>query len=124
VRGRAVEEAGTVEEPNRRRRAGKQDDQLARAIAALNRRPQTAQHQHEPQHEPDEEGDLPGAAEVEILVALMTKPEAGAEAEVALHGQPLAGQRAEHDDDQRTEQHVHAQALILGLASADGWRQE
>ena len=43
---------------------------------------------------------------------------------MALHRQPLAGQRAEHDDDQRAEQHMHAQALVLGLATAHGRSQE
>jgi hypothetical protein len=48
---------------------------------ALQRRPQAAQHQRQPQHQADEQRDLPGAAEVDVLVALVAEPEAGVEAE-------------------------------------------
>ena len=83
-----------------------------------------AQHQDEPQHEPGEEGDLPGAAEVHVLVALVAEPEARVEAELLVDGQPLAGERPDHDEEQRAEQDVHAQTLEPRLAPADGRRQE
>ena len=66
---------------------------------ALQRGPQRAADQHQPQQQADEQEDLPEAADVGVLPALVAEPEVVREAELLHHREPLPGERADDDDD-------------------------
>ena len=72
-----------------------------------------APHQQQPEEQADEQQDLPDAAEVDVLVALWPNQNQQV-AELLLDAQPLAGQRADDDDEQRAEQHVDAERWHFG----------
>ena len=120
----AEEEAGGVHQADRRGRAREHQHQRAPGVAAPERRPEGAHHQGQPEDQPDEQADLPEAAEVDVLIALLAEPEAGVEAQALVDRQPLAGQRAGDDDQKGAEQDVDAEALEARLAATDRRRQE
>ena len=86
---------------------------------AHDRRPQRAADQGQPQQQADEQEDLPEAADVDVFPALVAEPEVVLQAQLLHHREPLAGERADHDDQQAGEQEVHAQALELRLMPGD-----
>ena len=83
------------------------------------RRPQRAADQRQPDAQADEQEDLPEAAEVDVFPALVAEPEVLRQAELLHHRQPLAGERADDDDEEADEQDVDAEALVLRLVSGD-----
>ena len=115
---------GAVHEADRGRGAGEHQHQRAAVVAAPQRRPEAAQHEPEPQHEPGEQTDLPGAAEVDVLVALVPEPERQPERQLLVDREVLARQRSRDDQQQRAEQHVDSQPLEARLAPADHGGQE
>ena len=78
-----------------------------------------AHHQHQPDDHADDEQDLPHAAELDVLVALVSEQEAVA-AERAHDRQVRAGQRAEHDHHHGDEQAPHQLALCFGSRPTKG----
>ncbi len=118
----AEEERGQVEERDRRRRVEEERGQLG-ALAVADRRPQRPVHEHEPAREADRQQELPEAAEVQVLRALVAEPEPQA-AEAVVEAQPLAAEAAEDDDGEGREQREHTRALPAGLGAADDRREE
>ncbi|MPM33623.1 hypothetical protein SDC9_80200 [bioreactor metagenome] len=86
------------------------------------RRPHPAGDQEEPEEQADEQADLPDPGQVEVLLAGGAEPPVDRQtvAHVAHDRQPLADHGAGHHDDERPEQHVDAEPLVLRLATADG----
>ena len=76
-----------------------------------------APHQPQPEGESDEQQDLPEPSQVHVFVALRSQPEPQV-AELLLDAQPLAGERSDHDGDDRDEQHVHAESLTFRFGAA------
>ena len=107
-------QAGAVEQGDGAGRDGQQRHQLFLLSLLSQRRSQNANHQKQPQQQADEQGDLPGPAQVDVFVALMTEIERQRVRHLVLNAQPFAGQRADHHDQQRQEQDIHPQALPLG----------
>ena len=62
--------------------AREERDQLALGVRLGEGRPDAAHHQGQPDEQAGEQEDLPEAAQVDVLVALVTEPEAHVEAEV------------------------------------------
>src|SRR6185312_9084986 len=76
VRRPVVEQGRQVEYRDRRR--GDQEEHHERsALPVTQDRPYAAPQQDEPEHQPEREQDLPGAADLEILPALIAEPPPG-----------------------------------------------
>ena len=71
VRARRVEEADRVEERDRDRGVEEQVREAALVTLGLQRRLDARGHEDEPEHHPGDERDLPDAAELDVLVALV-----------------------------------------------------
>ena len=69
---------------------------------AAQHRPQRAADQAQPQQQADEQIPLPEAADVGVFPALVAEPEVVLQAELLHHRDPLAGERADDDDEQAT----------------------
>ena len=82
-------------------------------------RPQNSNHQEQPEQQADEQGDLPGSPQVDVLVALMAEVERNRIGHLVVNAQPFAGQRTDHDEQQRQKQDIDAQALSLRFLLAD-----
>ncbi|MNS56322.1 hypothetical protein D3C72_891780 [compost metagenome] len=109
---------GGVEERDGRRRQQEQPQQVLRLGGLLEGRPHGPDHQAQPEEQAHEQKHLPEAAQIDVLVALVAEPEVGRVGQALLgDGEPLAGHRARHDDQQTHEEEVHAQALELGLVA-------
>ena len=119
IRVPPVAERGPVEQGDGG--GGDQEHHQERTLLArlAQRRQNRAHHQRQPEEQPDEQRDLPEPAEVDVLVAAVAEVEPrGAGAEHLLHAQPLAGHRADDDEQERAEQDVDAEALPLRLVAA------
>ena len=91
------------------------DDRLGIRRRPAQDRPQRAADQRQPQQQADEQEPLPEAAHVGVFPALVAEPEVVLQPELLHHRQPLAGERADHDDQQADEQEVDAEPLELRL---------
>ena len=113
--------AGAVEQADARRWTGTAAPtiDLASRRRPRERRPQRAADQRQPQQQADEQEPLPEAADVGVFPALVAEPEVVVEAELLHHRQPLAGERADDDDEQADEQEVDAEALEFRLVPRD-----
>src|SRR5690606_37132705 len=101
-------------------RDDEEDEQRSLDVRPHERGPERADHQEEPEEESDEQRDLPGPSEVDVLVAAVPEPEpGGAVTEVLEDAEPLSDERADDDDEERSEEHVDAEALPFRLATAD-----
>src|SRR5262249_13165745 len=78
-----------------------------------------AKHQREPDQQSEEQPRLPHAPEIEILPALMSPVEGRDIGKPSVDAQVLARERANDDDEERGEEHVHAEPLSLWLGAAD-----
>src|SRR5690606_4597840 len=124
VRTLAIEQAGTVEQADRHNGTGEQGQQVLVAFLP-ERRQNAAQHQQQPEGQAQELDDLPYAAELDVLVTLVAKPEIEVFRHDLLDGEVVADIRAHHQYDQRPEQDIDAQLLILGVfAAVDDRHQE
>ncbi|MCY1346819.1 hypothetical protein D9M69_329150 [compost metagenome] len=121
---RAVEQAGAVEQADGHDRRGEQRQQVLVARLAQGGN-HAAQHQHQPEGHAEELADLPQAAKVDVLVALVAEPEVQLRRHHLGDRQVVAGVRADHHHDQRPEQDVDAELLVFRvLAAVDQRRQE
>ena len=82
---------------------------------------QAAEEDHDPQAEPDDQQDLPEAAQVEVLEALVAEDRA---LEPVVDVGELADQAAEDHDRQRSEQDERELALAARFSAGDHRRQE
>ena len=112
-------QACAVEQADRHRRQEQQRDDRPAFAPAAHGRPQRAADEHEPEQQPDEQEPLPEAADVGVFPALVAEPEVAIQAELLHHREPLAGERADHDDQQADPQQVDAEALELRLVPGD-----
>ena len=123
MRARPVQETGAVEQPDRDDRHRQQTDQPPRL-----RPPKSGQdrahHQEQPKQEADEQRELPDAPQLDVLVALVSQPEACVQAELLVDRQEFTGQRSNHHDEERTEQDVDAKALVGRFLAPDDGRKE
>ena len=71
VRARRVEEADRVEQRDRDRGVEEQVGEAALVLLGRERRLHRAVHEAEPEQHPTDEADLPDAAELDVLVALV-----------------------------------------------------
>ena len=111
----APHQAGAVEQGDRDGRQEQQADDRRHLVLALERRPQGAAHQQQPQQQADEQEGLPETADVDVFPALVAEPEVVLQVHLLHHREPLADERADHDDQQADEQEVDAGALVLGF---------
>ena len=110
---RAVEEAD---------RAGGKHEEVQQGCDArrcLEGRTSGANHQEEPDQQSNEQQNLPAAAQIDILVALMSPKERVGVGELVLDAHPFAGQRSHDNEEQGAEQHMDAKCLELRFLSAD-----
>ena len=98
--------------------------QMAIRARVLDCRPERAAHKEEPDEQADEQEDLPEPSEVDVFIALMAEPEVGDEPELLLDAEPFAGQRADDDDEQASEQEIDAKALAFRFIARNGRRDE
>jgi len=110
-------EPGTEEESDAYDGQEQEAHDRARFAAAPESRPQRTADEREPQHQADEEEPLPEAADVGVLPALVAEPEVELEVELLHHGEPLAREGTDRDDDQADEQEHDAGALEARLVS-------
>ncbi|CAM5637632.1 hypothetical protein RLIN73S_04754 [Rhodanobacter lindaniclasticus] len=115
----APHQAGAVEQADRHGGQEQQADDRGAFLLAVHRRPQRAADQEQPQHQADEQEDLPEAAQVDVLPTLVAEPEVLRQIHLVHHRQPLAGERADHDDQQAHPQEVHPEPLELRLVTGD-----
>jgi hypothetical protein len=115
----APHQARAVEHADRDRRQEEQADDRTHLVAPRHRGPQGASHEGQPQDQAHEQEDLPEAADVGVFPALVSEPEVLFQAQLLHHREPLAGEGADHDDQQADEQHVHAQSLELRFMARD-----
>ena len=115
VRVFAPHEARAIKQPDAHGGGEQQCDDGFGFSARLHGGPQRATHQRQPDPQSREQEDLPETAEVHIFPALVTEPEITGETQLLHHGQPLAGEGADHDDQQAGEQHVDAEPLEFRL---------
>ena len=87
------------------------------AFGIVPRRRHVAPQQDEPEDEADGEQDLPGAAELEILPALVAEPEPRLAQQLGDAG-PFAEQAADRDEDDGAEQKMDGGALPGRLVAA------
>ena len=66
----------------------------------------------------DEERQLPDTAKLDVLIALVAEPPVQVRGHPALQRHELATEGTDHHDDQRPEEHVHTQLLVLGILAA------
>src|SRR5690606_30914569 len=119
VAARGEEEAGAVHEADGDGAGDEQPDDVGGLAHTAPGRPERADHQHEPEEQAAEEGDLKGAAEFDVFVALVPEPEAGVEAEALLDARPLTREAADDDHDQGAEQGEDTGALVTRFVPAD-----
>ncbi len=115
----AVHQAGGVEKRDRDTREQEHQQQRVALVSFQERRLQSAPHQPQPESKSAEQQNLPEAAQVHVLVTLRAEPEPQV-AELVFNAHPLAGERTNHDENQRAEQNVDAQPLALRFNPADG----
>ncbi len=127
----AIEQAGAVEQADGADRCGQQREQVLVFTLAIRRALEQggqhpAQHQHQPQQDADPLEDLPQAAQVHVLVALVAQPEVPLGRQLLRNGQVVAGEGADAHRHQRPEKHVHAQLLKLRVFAAvdDGGEEQ
>ena len=117
-------QAGDVEQRDRRRGEQEQPQQVPVRVRLPEGRPHRPGHHRQPEEQADRQEELPEPAEVDVLVTLVAEPEVGHVAQPLLDREPLAGHRADDDDQQADEQEVDAQPLELRLVARDGRRHE
>src|SRR4051812_47427734 len=110
-------ERARIETADARGRQEHHGDEAACFRRTLERGPQRTAHEQQPEQQADEEEHLPYAAHARELEPLVAEPEAEIEALLLQRSEPTACGRANHDGDQRPEQHVHAELLQLRLMS-------
>ena len=110
----AVQEAGHVEQRDGDRAVQEHVREPAAVLFRQKRRADGAHDQHQPDDHPGDEEDLPDAAQLDVLVALVSEEEA-VRAEASLDGQPCSGKRTQDDDHHRHEQKDRQRPLPLRL---------
>ena len=113
-----VHQSGCIEERNRDAGDEKQHQQRAGLRSCDKRRLERATISTQPKHESDKEQNLPEATKIDVFVTLAAEPEPQV-AKPLLDAQPLAGQRTANNENQRGEEYVHAEPLILRFVAAD-----
>ena len=117
VRALAPDERRRVERADARGRQEHHRDQAARLRGPLQCRPQRAAEQRQPEQQADEQQHLPDAAHAREFEALVADPEAEIDALLLQRAEPAERGRADDDRDQRPEQDVHAELLMLRLVA-------
>jgi hypothetical protein len=75
-------------------------------------------HQGEPDQQSDEQQNLPRAPQIHVLIALVAPEKRVGIAQLVHDAEPLAGHGTGDDQQQGSEQHIHAEALKFRLISA------
>src|SRR5262249_22393947 len=120
----AISEATSIEQTDCHRRDAKQTQQ-ALVIATTNRRTDRAQHQHYPEQKTAEQRDLPDAAQIYELVALMAEPEAHTRRQCMRDRKIVTNEGAGDHRDESPEENIDPELLISGVdATIDDGRQK
>ena len=115
VRPRRVGEPDRVEHRDRDRGVEEQVREPAAVLLRRERRLHRPVDEDEPEQHPGDEPELPDAPELDVLVALVPDEPAVRAGELPLHAEVGAGERADHDDDERAEEREDEGALPLRL---------
>ena len=117
VRVLTVDQCRGIEDADGSSSHGEQDQQALVARSAQGQ-VDAAHHQHQPEDQADEERQLPDAAKLDVLIALVAEPPVQVRGHPALQRHELATEGTDHHDDQCPEEHVHTQLLVLGILAA------
>ena len=126
VRGAVKEHGRQIKHRNRQRCTQKKQGNFAPLWVAQSRA-QGPHQQAKPEQQRHGQQHLPAAAQLQILPALMAKPEpqVGPPLRQQLpHARPFPQHAAHHHRDQRAKQHVHTSFLARRVAPAQGGRQK
>ena len=118
----SVEQRRHVEEGDGHGGVEEERGQLA-LLRPLHGRTQGPEHEEEPEDQARRQQQLPEAAQVEVLAALVAEPEPEA-AQQVVDACPFSEEAAEDHEGQGPQEHQHPEPLALGFRTAHQGRQE
>ena len=114
----AIHQAGAVKHAHAYHRSHENGEQVFIAGFVFKGADGAAQHQPQPQKQADKEQNLPKAAQIQIFITLMAKPEIQVRRDDVAQGKEVACIRAGHHDKQGNVKQVYAQRLIFRVFAA------